>query len=45
MSCMFNNARAFNGDVSRWDTSNVTTMDYMFARCPIKTKYKPPRCR
>ena len=24
------NSRAFNGDLSRWDTTNVTTMQYMF---------------
>jgi surface protein len=30
MSYMFCDAHAFNGDLSRWDTSNVTTMRTMF---------------
>ena len=30
MHNMFSNAHAFNGDLSRWDTSNVTTMYLMF---------------
>ena len=27
---MFRDAHAFNGDLSRWDTSKVTRMDHMF---------------
>ena len=27
---MFNDATAFNGDISKWDTSKVTQMQYMF---------------
>jgi surface protein len=30
MDLMFYHARAFNGDVSKWDTSSVTEMFYMF---------------
>ena len=30
MYCMFNSAHVLNGDLSRWDTSNVTTMMSMF---------------
>ena len=30
MDGVFCSAHAFNGDLSRWDTSNVTTMKYMF---------------
>ena len=30
MSGMFNNAEAFNGDLSSWDTSKVTDMSAMF---------------
>ncbi len=30
MSWMFCNALAFNGDISKWDTSNVTSMEGMF---------------
>ena len=29
MSYMFNNSQ-FNGDISKWDTSNVTNMSWMF---------------
>ena len=30
MSKMFFNANAFNGDISKWNVSNVTDMSYMF---------------
>jgi surface protein len=36
------NMQSFNDDISRWDTSNVTTMAHMFYDCPIETKHKPP---
>jgi surface protein len=31
----------FNGDISKWDVSNVTDMYCMFLNCPIKEEYKP----
>ena len=30
MERMFNSARQFNADISQWDVSSVTRMDYMF---------------
>lgn len=30
MSCMFQRAKVFNQDISRWETSKVTTMHRMF---------------
>ena len=31
----------FNGNISKWDVSNVTNMKDIFYGCKIKTKYKP----
>ena len=31
----------FNGDISKWNVSNVTDNADIFLRCPIKEKYKP----
>jgi surface protein len=31
MSSMFSGAQIFNNDITRWDTSNVTDMSYMFS--------------
>jgi surface protein len=31
MQSMFSSASVFNGDVSKWDTSKVTYMRYMFS--------------
>ena len=31
----------FNGDISKWDVSNVKNMTSMFDDCPIKEEYKP----
>ena len=30
MQLMFDNAKSFNGDLSKWDVSRVTNMHYMF---------------
>ena len=30
---VFNNREEFNGDMSNWDVSNVTNMEYMFDGC------------
>ena len=30
MDSMFRNAKAFNQDITKWDTSNLTHMNYMF---------------
>jgi surface protein len=37
MRGMFHYAKAFNGDVSRWDVSNVTDMGDMFNNAPAFT--------
>ena len=31
----------FNGNISKWDVSNVTIMKRIFEDCPIEEKYKP----
>ena len=31
----------FNGDISKWDVSNVDEMEDIFDECPIKDEYKP----
>ena len=31
----------FNGDISKWDVSNVKKFNNIFANCPIEEKYKP----
>ena len=35
MTSTFNRATAFNGNLSGWDTSNVTRMDNMFDNNPV----------
>lgn len=35
MNDMFNNAVKFNGDVSKWDTSNVTDMSSIFSKAKV----------
>ena len=41
MCCMFNGCEFFNQDLSKWNVSNVTTMNNIFKDCPIKKEYKP----
>ena len=31
----------FNGDISKWDVSNVKNSTHIFNNCPIEEKYKP----
>ena len=31
----------FNGDISKWNVSNVRNMKAVFDNCPIEEKYKP----
>ena len=31
----------FDGDISGWDVSNVTDMEFMFDDCSINNEYKP----
>ena len=33
MSSLFNNFKEFNGDISKWDVSNVIKMSEMFTGC------------
>ena len=40
MSHLFENLN-FNGNISKWDVSNVTNAGNMFDKCPIKDEYKP----
>ena len=41
MSSLFYDYGKFNGDISKWDVSNVTDMKFMFDYCNIEEKYKP----
>jgi surface protein len=36
---MFNDSQAFNGNISNWDTSKVTSMENMFARTVQAVKF------
>ena len=38
MGSMFAGATLFNGNISNWDTSNVTNMSYMFFNAPSFNK-------
>ena len=40
MGYMFYDSK-FNGDISKWDVSNVTNNEHIFDNCPIEEKYKP----
>ena len=40
MSYLFEDSD-FNGDISKWNVSNVTNNADIFFRCPIDEKYKP----
>ena len=40
MSSLFEDSD-FNGDISKWDVSNVIFMTGMFDNCSIEEKYKP----
>jgi surface protein len=31
----------FNGDISNWDVSSVTDLDFIFEDCPIPKEHKP----
>jgi hypothetical protein len=31
----------FNGDISKWDVSNVKNINDAFDNCPIKDNYEP----
>ena len=31
----------FNGNISKWDVSNVKFIEEIFYKCPIEEKYKP----
>ena len=44
MYCMFMDASAFNIDISRWDVSNVVTMDYMFHHSQVTSSFKQKLC-
>ena len=41
MSCLFDEYQEFNGDISKWDVSNVVDSDNIIYNCPIEKKYKP----
>jgi hypothetical protein len=40
-SYLFYRRIKFNGNISKWDVSNVEYNDNIFLHCPIKEKYKP----
>jgi len=31
----------FDGDISKWDVSSVTDLDFIFEDCPIPEEHKP----
>ena len=41
MSDLFNGMDKFNGDISKWNVSNVKNNNKIFYNCPIEEKYKP----
>ena len=41
MTDLFDGINKFNGNISKWDVSNVNNMKYIFNYCPIEEKYKP----
>ena len=40
---MFYNCIEFDGNISQWDVSNVTSNDDMFYECRIREEFKPIR--
>ena len=41
MSELFSYKDKFNGDISKWDVSNIENNSKIFHNCPIEEKYKP----
>ena len=44
MSELFRDMYEFNGDISNWDVSNISNINYtheIFKNCSIEEKYKP----